>query len=107
MGRTGYLYTPAACTGGAPCALVVALHGCEQTAEQIGTTFVEQSGLRAYADTNAFVVLYPQARPDGVFGNPNGCWDWWGYLGPADVGYATRYGPQVAAVMAMVTALGG
>jgi poly(3-hydroxybutyrate) depolymerase len=108
MGTTGYLYTPRSCTTGTPCRLVVALHGCEQTAEQIGTTFVQDSGLNAYADTNRFVVLYPQARPDSTtIVNPKGCWDWWGYLGPGDTGYATKSGPQMRTVMAMVHALGG
>jgi poly(3-hydroxybutyrate) depolymerase len=108
MGTTGYLYMPDSCAGGATCKVVVALHGCQQTAEQIGTTFVERSGLNAYADTNDFVVLYPQARPESIaFVNPKGCWDWWGYLGPADVDYATKLGPQMRTVMNMVTALGG
>ena len=108
MGRTGYLYTPAACATGARCRIVVALHGCQQTADQIGTTFVERSGLNAYADTNDFVVLYPQATPQtGVIVNPKGCWDWWGYLGPGDVDYATKNGPQMRTVMNMIAALGG
>ncbi|MDP9408339.1 MAG: PHB depolymerase family esterase [Actinomycetota bacterium] len=107
MGNTGYLYAPQSCLRGAKCDVVVALHGCQQTADQIGTTFVERSGLNAYADTNSFVVLYPQATPDASFGNPKGCWDWWGYLGPGDVDYATQRGPQMQTVMAMVTALGG
>ncbi len=106
MGRTGYLYTPASCTTGT-CKLVVALHGCKQTAEQIGRTFVDRSYLNEYADTNGLVVLYPQARPDATFGNPNGCWDWWGYLGAADGDYATKNGPQMRTIMNMVTALGG
>ena len=107
MGRTGYLYTPTACTRGAACALIVALHGCEQSAEQIGDTFARLSGLDRYADTNDLVVLYPQARPDVTFGNPLGCWDWWGYLGPRDTDYATQRGPQMRTVMAMARALGG
>jgi poly(3-hydroxybutyrate) depolymerase len=108
MGRTGYLYTPAQCAAGEACRVVVALHGCLQTADQIGTTFVEQSGLNAYADTNDFVVLYPQATPqNGAIGNPQGCWDWWGYLGPGDIEYATKNGPQMRTIMAMVAALGG
>ncbi len=107
MGRTGYLYTPPSCARGAKCDVVVALHGCKQTADQIGTTFVERSGLNTYADTNSFAVLYPQAAPDASFGNPNGCWDWWGYLGPGDADYATKRGPQMVTVMAMVSALGG
>ncbi|MGZ4547347.1 MAG: depolymerase, partial [Blastococcus sp.] len=60
-----------------------------------------------YADTNHFVVLYPQARPDDTFGNPKGCWDWWGYLGANDTDYANKLGPQMRTVMRMVTALGG
>ena len=109
MGSTGYVYTPEACAKGAECAVVLALHGCQQTAEQIGDTFARNSGLNAYADTNRLVVLYPQARPDGgpVIYNPKGCWDWWGYLGPQDVDYATKAGPQMRTVMSMVTALGG
>ncbi|MGY1680660.1 extracellular catalytic domain type 2 short-chain-length polyhydroxyalkanoate depolymerase [Geodermatophilus sp. SYSU D01176] len=108
MGSTGYLYTPRDCTRpNAGCTVVVALHGCQQTAEQIGRTFVDRSNLNAYADTNRFVVLYPQARPDALLGNPKGCWDWWGYLGPGDVDYATKRGPQVATVMNMISALGG
>ena len=108
MGRTGYLYTPTSCAAGAKCRIVVALHGCQQTADQIGTTFVERSGLNAYADTNDLVVLYPQATPQsGLIVNPKGCWDWWGYLGPGDADYATKNGPQMRTVMNMVTALGG
>jgi poly(3-hydroxybutyrate) depolymerase len=107
MGSTGYLYVPGACAAGARCAVVVALHGCLQTAEQIGSTFARRSGLNAYADTNRFVVLYPQARPDDTFGNPKGCWDWWGYLGPNDSDYATKLGPQMRTVMNEVAALGG
>ena len=109
MGGTGYVYTPDTCANGARCAVVLALHGCQQTAEQIGDTFARLSGLNAYADTNNFVVLYPQARPDGgpVIYNPKGCWDWWGYLGPNDVDYANKLGPQMRTVMNMVRALGG
>jgi poly(3-hydroxybutyrate) depolymerase len=107
MGATGYLYTPNACAAGGKCAVVVALHGCLQTAEQIGSTFARESRLNQYADTNHFVVLYPQARPDPTFGNPKGCWDWWGYLGADDTDYANKLGPQMRTVMRMVTALGG
>ena len=109
MGSTGYVYTPDVCLRGVQCKVVLALHGCQQTAEQIGDTFARSSGLNAYADTNKFVVLYPQARPDegpAIF-NPRGCWDWWGYLGPQDTDYANKLGPQMRTVMNMVEALGG
>src|SRR4051812_14897531 len=101
MGSTGYAYVPNACATGARCKVVLALHGCLQTAEQIRATFARRSGLNQYADTNAFVVLYPQARPDPTFGNPKGCWDWWGYLGPQDTDYANKLGPQMRTVMNM------
>lgn len=107
MGPTGYAYIPDLCRKGTSCRLLVALHGCQQTAGQIGTTFVDRAFLNEYADTNKIVVLYPQARVDETFGNPKGCWDWWGYLGPNDGAYATRSGPQVATIMNMVRALGG
>jgi poly(3-hydroxybutyrate) depolymerase len=107
MGPTGYVYVPNTCTNGQKCRLVLSLHGCLQTATQIGTTFVTDAYLNQYADTNKLVVLYPQAEPDATLGNPKGCWDWWGYLGAADGGYATRTGPQMVTVMNMVHALGG
>jgi hypothetical protein len=34
--------------------------------------------------------------------NPNGCWDWWGYSGE---NYATKQGPQMAAVKQLIDAL--
>jgi poly(3-hydroxybutyrate) depolymerase len=107
MGQTGYLYVPNGCANGQKCRVVVSLHGCLQTAVQGGTTFVTDSYLNQYADTNKLVILYPQATPDTTFGNPKGCWDWWGYLGANDGNYATRNGPQMTTVMNMVTALGG
>jgi hypothetical protein len=32
--------------------------------------------------------------------NPNGCWDWWGYLdtSPRDDRYLTRQGPQIRVI---------
>lgn len=40
-----------------------------------------------------------QARASRVPYNPKGCWDWWGYTGPA---YASHVGPQLRAVRRMV-----
>jgi poly(3-hydroxybutyrate) depolymerase len=101
MRSTGYVYVPDACADGATCRLLVALHGCRQGADTIGTTFVESAHLNEYADTNATVVLYPQAAASGD--NPNGCWNWWGYGG--DAAYDTRSGGQVQTIMAMIDAL--
>ncbi|MEV5971396.1 PHB depolymerase family esterase [Streptomyces sp. NPDC051921] len=107
MGDEGFAYVPASCAGGAACSLMVALHGCKQgyAYQGFGTRFVEGSYLNEYADTNAMVVLYPQAAPTSTLENPNGCWNWWGYLG--DSAYARHGGKQIEAVMGMVRALRG
>lgn len=101
MSTTGYRYTPDSCADGASCRLLVALHGCRQSADQIGTTFVENAHLNEYADTNNTVVLYPQATTS--MGNPKACWNWWGYGNDPD--YDTRDGEQIRTIMSMVAAL--
>lgn len=98
MDSTGWAYVPDACASGAPCRLVVALHGCGQDQGLIQEQFVKDSGLDEWADTNAIVVLYPQAT--STTGNPLGCWDWWGYTG---ANYAVKAGAQPTALMAMVS----
>jgi hypothetical protein len=57
-------------------------------------------GLNEWADTNNLLVLYPQAIASPA--NPYGCWDWWGYL---STDYASKSGPQMAAIDAMVQRL--
>lgn len=105
MDTTGQLYTPPACAAGRPCALVVALHGCDSGQYVLGTEFARYGDLDTYADTNDLVVLHPQAVPSYLVPyNPQGCWDWWGYDG-AD--FAVRSAFQMRAVTAMVRALGG
>jgi len=103
MDPAGFAYVPAACAAGRTCRLLVALHGCAQGYGAVGTAFVDDANLNQYADTNAIVVLYPQAAASPV--NPNGCWDWWGYLGFTS--YPIHGGPQLETVMAMIRALGG
>ncbi|MFI8519863.1 poly(3-hydroxybutyrate) depolymerase [Streptomyces sp. NPDC085481] len=107
MDADGFAYVPASCAGGASCSLMVALHGCKQGYgyQGFGTRFVEGAYLNEYADTNDMIVLYPQAVPTGTLENPNGCWNWWGYLG--DPAYARHGGKQIEAVMGMVRALRG
>lgn len=65
---------------------------------------MQQAGYLAAADAGDIVVLFPQVEPSYQPLNPNGCWDWWGYTGDE---YATRAGPQIAAVKAMVDDLMG
>lgn len=104
MSHTGYVYVPASCAAGNPCRVHVVFHGCLQNADDyVGTDFVSHAGYNQWADTNGFVVLYPQTvSSSGAPFNPNGCWDWWGY---DEASYATKSGSQIAAVRAMLTQL--
>ncbi|HZN99706.1 MAG TPA: hypothetical protein VFB93_00770 [Burkholderiales bacterium] len=103
MANDGYAYIPRACDT-EHCRIHVAFHGCRQSAETIGEGFVRDAGYNRWAETNRLIVLYPQAiaRYWWIY-NPRGCWDWWGYTGSR---YATKDGPQIRAVLAMVERLG-
>lgn len=105
MDTNGYAFVPQPCAAGVRCALVVAFHGCLQTQADIGTKFITESGIDAWADHNNAVVLYPYAvkSPVQPF-NPQGCWDWWGYDDPQ---YALTAGTQVSTVYKMVERVTG
>ena len=103
MGSQGLRLRPVSCAAGATCRLMVALHGCAQGYDAVGTAFVDDANLDQYADTNAMIVLYPQATASAV--NPYGCWDWWGYLGGTN--YPIHGGAQIQTIMNEVHALGG
>lgn len=104
MAKSGFAYVPKACFGG-KCRVHIAFHGCRQNADAVGDRFVREAGYNRWADTNRLIVLYPQAaaRYGWWAFNPRGCWDWWGYTGPA---YATKEAPQMRAVLAMAERLG-
>jgi poly(3-hydroxybutyrate) depolymerase len=111
MADSGYAYVPRVCEA-AQCRVHVAFHGCRQSVEAIGERFVREAGYNRWADTNRLIVVYPQTISRNGWGiaglrwsfvlNPRGCWDWWGYTGSQ---YATKAGPQIAAVKAMVDRL--
>ncbi|MEK7356072.1 MAG: PHB depolymerase family esterase [Bdellovibrionota bacterium] len=100
LAASGFVYVPHACTTGTSCRVHVALHGCQMSSEFVQDKFAVNSGLNEWAEANAIVVLYPQAKVSG--GNPFSCWDWFGYTG-AD--YDTATGPQIVAIKAMVDRL--
>ena len=100
MATRGYVYVPRACAPGAPpCRLHVALHGCRQTAADVQQAFVAGAGYNEWADTNRIVVLYPQVDEKYLSGNPNRCWDWFGYTGPD---WLTKTAPQMRTIVAMI-----
>lgn len=100
----GYIYVPTACQGGATCKLHISFHGCLQGAQSIGDQYAHDSGYNEWAETNNIVVLYPYAKPDSLLGNPNGCWDWWGYT---NVEYAYKNGVQMKFAKNLIDALFG
>jgi poly(3-hydroxybutyrate) depolymerase len=113
MAATGWAYVPANCASGSQCKVHVALHGCQQSTDKIGTKFVMNTGYSRWADTNSIIVLFPQTKVDntsrptsasGSLANPNACWDWIGWYG---TNFAQKNGTQMAAIKAMVDRVSG
>lgn len=104
MMDTAYLFVPAACSAGdQACALHLVLHGCAQSAEVVGTGFIELSGYLPWAEANDIVMAFPQVKKSLVAPlNPHGCWDWWGYTGAE---YATRDGQQMKTIIGWLDGL--
>lgn len=103
LADTGYLYIPKVCADGAPCALHIAFHGCQQNAELVDEAFVRDAGYNRWADALHLVVLYPQTRASYAPLNPKACWDWWGFTGS---NYDTRQGLQLRWLANAAAALG-
>jgi len=82
-GLSLFIYEPAALGSNVP--LVLALHGCGQTADAYTAT-----GWNTLADERRFLVAYPQTTTNG------GCFDWF------SANQQTRTGPQVSSLMQMV-----
>ena len=95
----GYVYVPRACATTQTCPLHVTFHGCLQSYLTIDDQYVQHTGYNELAETNGFVVLYPQTKATAL--NPKGCFDWWGYTGQ---NYASKLGLQMRAVWNMIEA---
>lgn len=101
LSGVGYMYIPDICRS-QECRLHVAFHGCRQNADAQGDDrvhddFVRDAGYNRWAGANRIIVLYPQATV--AVGNPQACWDFWGYSGR---GWRTRDGVQMRAVWSMI-----
>lgn len=76
MDNTGFVYVPAACAKGSHCRLISVFHGCQMGYYTIKLDLVNFANMNQYADTNNFVVLYPQAIATDELGpNPEGASD--------------------------------
>jgi hypothetical protein len=62
LGDTGFVFIPKDCEEGGKCRVHIALHGCKQDAGDIGRRFVDDTGYNSWADTNHFIILYPQTK---------------------------------------------
>jgi poly(3-hydroxybutyrate) depolymerase len=103
LDETAWMFIPPACSLGTNrCALHLVLHGCGQSASQIGSVFMEQTGYLPWAAANNIVLAFPQVVASAA--NPLACWDWWGYTG---TDYRWREGAQMEVLGNWVRALSG
>jgi hypothetical protein len=96
----GVAYIPRACRDQPGCAVHVVFHGCKQGREKLDDAFIKASGFARWAAANRIVLLFPQVVASS--GNPNGCWDWWGYTGRR---FLERDAPQMLGVRRMIARL--
>lgn len=123
MASTGYFYVPPSCrAAGAHCGVHVALHGCKQDVK----SFARTTGYVHWAELFHQIMVFPAVQPSGspvsescsagevpaaadsawIQPNPNGCWDWWGYLDGADrTRYLGQTAPQIQVIEGIVRAL--
>lgn len=101
LSDTGEVYVPKSCAATGGCRVHIAFHGCAQNRATVGDAFVKKTGFARWADSNDFIVLFPQTAANAM--NPQACWDWWGYTGS---NYLTRDAPQISAVYRMLEHIG-
>jgi len=77
------------------------------SSDNIGTSFIQNSGLLEMADANKIVLIFPNIKTDW-FMNPHGCWNIYGYLGDLNGGkYATKDGLQMRVIKNMISKILG
>ena len=109
LSDTGYIYIPTACQNGASaCRLHMSFHGCSQEQASIGSDYANHAGFNTWAEANNIVVVYPYAVANQKLGNPNACFDWWGYADPSgEVNYTLQSGVQIKFAKSIVDTLIG
>jgi len=102
LDKFAYAYTPKSCVNGG-CPVHIVLHGCQQNYQTVGNVFIVNAGYNEWAETNGIIIVYPQTITSFFAPmNPEGCWDWWGYL---TTDYATKNAPQIVTIYNIATAL--
>ena len=97
MSTRGWVYLPQFCKTNV-CPVHLNFHGCTQYYDNpfMGNSWVTQTGLNEWAETNDIIIIYPQTVPTN--NNPDGCWDFWGYTGN---NFTYQSGLQMQAAYAM------
>lgn len=121
MAEKGYIYVPPSCrVSGSACRVHIALHGCKQDVKN----FANRAGYNNWAEHYKVIVVYPAIEPSASLSeeacqappvnsafdelpiklNPNGCWDWWGYLDPSGQKdrYLTKASPQMRVIEGII-----
>lgn len=125
MSAHGWAYVPQDVEASGRCRVHVVLHGCKQGVNYVnqvagrpdqaneapyGLRYVTRTGYNELADTNGFVMLYPQVEGTDTAAtqNPEGCWDWWGYSSPDPYrpDYYSQQAIQIRAIHGMLQRLG-
>lgn len=121
----GYVYVPKPVAEGAEAEGVhIVLHGCKQGYSYVnfaagradaaneppfGNRYVTTTGYNTIAESNNFIILYPQVTGSDTetVQNPDGCWDWWGYTSEnvKNPDYYSRDAIQISAVYRMLERL--
>ncbi|CAL8073274.1 unnamed protein product [Orchesella dallaii] len=100
MDPIGFIYVPTGCQDRSrQCQLHIAFHGCQQSKTNLDDIYATKTGFLEVAEANNIIVLFPQAAPNILAGNPNACWDWWGYL---NANFLNKDGAQMKAVHSMM-----
>jgi predicted esterase len=125
LDKYGYVYIPEAVgKGGQARGVHIALHGCKQgvsyvnfsagvadsaNAPPFGNRYFTTTGYNQIAESNDFIVLYPQVTGNdgGIVQNPDGCWDWWGYSSANSKApdYYSKDAVQISAIYKMLERL--
>jgi predicted esterase len=102
MDVLGFVYVPSHCVDKTKtCKFHIVLHGCMQSRTYYGTGDIlpRMSGYLEVAELNDIILIFPQTIANILVGNPNACWDWWGYLNP---NFLTRNGAQMQVIFKMM-----
>jgi len=104
----GYVFIPDRCANGTvQCHFHLHLHGCTQEKGWVEDGYVQRTGFVELAKKNDIVVMFPQIKHN-FFYNPNGCWNFQGYLNDSDMyKFATKTGAQMKGMARMVEKVAG